>query len=318
MSPPIINSPFSIKAPGAPHMHFHSVALFGRYQDSGLEAPLRTLAGVLQAAGCEVIVESQTAANTGLTEFAIADMDEIGQRASLAVVVGGDGTVLGTARHLAPFGVPLVGINHGRLGFITDIALDKAKDALINILAGNYISEERMLLQGSVWRGEKEMYCASALNDVVLNRAGRGGMIEVRVELDGVFMYALRSDGLIIATPTGSTAYALSASGPLLHPAMNAMVLVPVAPQTLSNRPIVIPDTGELNLTLTAMGRVEVGASVHFDMQTWSDLQPGDVIRVRRAPHTIRLLHPEGYSFFSTLRHKLNWNRMPHITENTD
>ena len=299
-------------------MHFKSVALVGRYHDNGLEAPLRALAEVLQQAGCEVMVEAETAANTGLSEYAIADFEEIGRRAQLALVVGGDGTVLGTARHLAPFDVPLVGINHGRLGFITDIALDRARDALTDILYGRYISEERMLLQGSVWRGDKEMYCASALNDVVLNRAGRGGMIEVRVELDGVFMYALRADGLIIATPTGSSAYALSANGPLIHPSMNAMVLVPVAPQALSNRPIVIPDTGELDLTLTAMGRVEVGASVHFDMQTWSDLQPGDRIRVKRAPHTIRLLHPEGYSFFSTLRHKLNWNRMPHITDQAD
>lgn len=299
-------------------MHFKSVALVGRYQDTGLEAPLRALADILKSAGCEVIVEADTAANTGLTEYAVADFAEIGRRASLALVVGGDGTVLGTARHLAPYDVPLVGINHGRLGFITDIALDRARDALNDILHGRFISEERMLLQGSVWRGEEEMYCASALNDVVLNRAGRGGMIEVRVTLDGVFMYALRADGLIIATPTGSSAYALSANGPLIHPSMNAMVLVPVAPQALSNRAIVIPDSGELDLTLTAMGRVEVGASVHFDMQTWSDLLPGDRIRVRRAPHTIRLLHPEGYSFFSTLRHKLNWNRMPHNPDCSD
>jgi NAD+ kinase len=153
------------------------------------------------------------------------------------------------------------------------------------------------------------------LNDVVLNRAGRGGMIEVRVELDGSFMYTQRADGLIVATPTGSTAYALSANGPILHPGLTAMVLVPVAPQTLSNRPIVIPDTGELTLTLTAMGRVESGASCHFDMQTWSDLQPGDRIVVRRAPHTIRFLHPEGYSFLTTLRRKLHWNLMPQATE---
>ena len=299
-------------------MHFKSVALVGRYHDNGLEAPLRALADVLQSAGCEVIVEAQTAANTGLSEYEVADFAEIGRRAQLALVVGGDGTVLGTARHLAPYGVPLVGINHGRLGFITDIALENARSALTDILGGRYISEERMLLQGSVWRGDEEMYCASALNDVVLNRAGRGGMIEVRVELDGVFMYELRADGLIIATPTGSSAYALSANGPLIHPSMNAMVLVPVAPQALSNRPIVIPDIGELDLTLTAMGRVEVGASVHFDMQTWSDLQPGDRITVRRSPHTVRFLHPEGYSFFSTLRHKLHWNLMPQALINTD
>ena len=292
-------------------MHFDTVALFGRCQDTGLEAPLRALARVLGDAGCTVIVETETAANTGLTDFDVATIEEIGRRAKLAIVIGGDGTVLGTARHLAPFDVPLLGINHGRLGFITDIALEQARQAITDILAGRYSSEPRMLLEGSVWRGNQKMYGALALNDVVLNRAGRGGMIELRVELDGIFMYSLRADGLIIATPTGSTAYALSASGPLVHPAMAAMVLVPVAPQTLSNRPIVLPDSGELQLTLTASGRVEIGSSVHFDMQTWSDLMPGDTVRVRRSPHTIRLLHPEGYSFFSTLRHKLNWNQMP-------
>jgi len=296
-------------------MPFTSVALVGRYQDTGLEAPLRALADVLVSYGCEVIVEAETAANTGLDEYATASFAEIGERATVAVVVGGDGTMLGAARHLAPYDVALVGINHGRLGFITDISLDKAREALGQILEGRYSCESRMLLEGSVWRGEQEMFRASALNDVVLNRAGRGGMIEVRVELDGVFMYELRADGLIIATPTGSSAYALSASGPLLYPSLEAMVLVPVAPQALSNRPIVIPDSGELDLTLTAMGRVEVGASVHFDMQTWSDLLPGDRIRVKRAPHRIRLLHPEGYSFFSTLRRKLNWQSMPPLTD---
>jgi NAD+ kinase len=280
-----------------------------------MEAPLRNLAQVLEHAGCGILIEAETAQNTGIHEYPVATHKQIGERASLAVVMGGDGTVLGAARHLAPYGVPVVGINHGRLGFITDIPLQDSQTALARILEGNYITEERMLLQGSVWRGPEMMVSATALNDVVLNRAGRGGMIEVRVELDGVFMYKQRADGLIIATPTGSTAYALSASGPLLHPGLNAMVLVPVAPQTLSNRPIVIPDTGELSMTLTAMGRVEVGASVHFDMQTWSDLQPGDRIKVRRAPHTIRFLHPVGYSFFSTLRHKLHWNLMPEATD---
>src|SRR5690606_33483274 len=214
-------------------------------------------------------------------------LKEIGETASLAVVMGGDGTVLGAARTLAPYGVSLVGINHGRLGFITDIPVQESQNALARILEGNYRAEDRMLLEGSVWRGDQQMYSAPALNDVVLNRAGRGGMIEVRVEVDGAFMYSQRADGLIIATPTGSTAYALSVNGPILQPGLDAMVLVPVAPQTLSNRPIVIPGSGVLSMTLTAIGRVETGASVHFDMQTWSDLQPGD--RIRSEEHTSEL-----------------------------
>jgi NAD+ kinase len=178
-------------------------------------------------------------------------------------------------------------------------------------LHGSYRIEERTLLSAGVWRGQTQLYSDTALNDVVVNRAGRGGMIEVRVELDDVYMHAQRADGLIIATPTGSTAYALSAGGPLLHPGLDAMMLVPVAPQTLSNRPIVVPGKGVLKLTLTAVGRAEFGANVHFDMQSWSDLKVGDHIIVKRAPYTARFVHPEGYSFFSTLRRKLHWNLMP-------
>ena len=297
-------------------MHFPTVALIGRYQDTGLDAPLRALAHMLTQAGRAVLIEADTARNTGVHEYPEATLQQIGESASLAVVMGGDGTVLGAARYLARYGVPLVGINHGRLGFITDIALHDSQSALARVLDGDYQIEDRTLLQGSVWRGEQEMFSASALNDVVLNRAGRGGMIEMRVELDDAYMYTQRADGLIIATPTGSTAYALSANGPILHPGLDAMVLVPVAPQSLSNRPIVIPGSGVLSMTLTAMGRVEVGASVHFDMQTWSDLQPGDRITVQRAPHTVRFVHPQGYSFLSTLRRKLHWNQMPQATDN--
>lgn len=292
-------------------MLFPTVALIGRYQDTGLDTLLGNLARILSEAGRHVLLETDTARNTGLSHIEAASYEEIGQRASLAVIVGGDGTMLGAARQLAPHGVPVIGINHGRLGFITDVPLTEAHKALADVLQGRYDAEDRMLLSGCVIRGEKVMYQASALNDVVLNRAGRGGMIEVRLDVDGVYMYTQRADGLIVATPTGSTAYALSASGPVLHPGLDAMVLVPVAPQTLSHRPIVLPDDVVLDMTLTAMGRVEHGASVHFDMQTWSDLQPGDRIEVRRAPHTIRFLHPPGYSFFSTLRRKLHWNRMP-------
>ncbi|OZI52622.1 NAD kinase [Bordetella genomosp. 4] len=299
-------------------MHFPIVALIGRHQDTGLDAPLRTLAEMLIKAGRQVLIDADTAQNTGLRDYPVATLKEIGETASLAVVMGGDGTVLGAARTLAPFGLSIVGINHGRLGFITDIPVQESQNALARIIEGNYRAEDRMLLEGCVWRGDQMMYTAPALNDVVLNRAGRGGMIEVRVEVDGAFMYAQRADGLIIATPTGSTAYALSANGPILHPGLDAMVLVPVAPQTLSNRPIVIPGTGVLSMTLTAIGRVETGASVHFDMQTWSDLQPGDRISVQRAPHTIRFVHPEGYSFFSTLRRKLHWNLMPQASDSVE
>jgi len=300
-------------------MHFKTVALIGRHQDSGLDAPLRAMVATLQQAGCRILVEADTARNTQLTEFDQADYGEIGTRADLAVVMGGDGTMLAAGRMLAQYRVPLIGINHGRLGFVTDIPLHNATEALGDVIRGNYSVEERMLLEGRVVREGQTLFSSLAWNDVVINRAGRGGMIDLRVELDERLMYSQRADGLIIATPTGSTAYALSANGPVVHPQLAAMLLVPVAPQTLSHRPIVIPDSGLLSITIVALGRVESGASVHFDMQTWSDTQPGDRIDVRRADNTIRLIHPSGYNFFSTLRQKLQWNRMPQqLSESSD
>ncbi|HLV28249.1 MAG TPA: NAD kinase [Burkholderiaceae bacterium] len=298
-------------------MHFKNIAIIGRYQDTGLDAPLRALAASIEAAGGRVLVEAETAHNTGVTEFMVADYARIGAQADLAVIMGGDGTMLGAARQLAVYDLPMVGINHGRLGFITDIPLHDAHDAVTRILRGQYEAEERMLLEGRVIRDGEVMFSGLALNDVVLNRAGRGGMIEVSIELDDVFMYSQRADGLIIATPTGSTAYSLAVNGPIVHPSIKAMLLVPVAPQTLSHRPIVLPDNGVVGLTITALGRVESGASVHFDMQTWSDCQPGDRIEVRRAHHNVRFVHPTGYSYFSTLRQKLFWNQMPQSTDDT-
>ncbi len=292
-------------------MHFQTVGIIGRYQDSGLDGPLRDIAATLARAGRKVLLESDTARNTGIRDIAAVSLAELGQCADLAIVMGGDGTLLGAARELADSGVPLIGINHGRLGFITDIPVHNATQALEQVLQGNYSFEDRSMLEGRVVRDGETLFSGLALNDVVVNRAGRGGMIELRVEHDGLFMYTQRADGLIIATPTGSTAYSLSASGPIVHPHLNAILLVPVAPQTLSNRPIVLPDSGTLSLTINALARVETGASVHFDMQTWSDCQVGDRIDVRRARHSVRLLHPTGYSFFSTLRRKLHWNRMP-------
>lgn len=297
------------------HMHFSTVALFGRYQDSGMDAPLRELAQVLEKADIKVLIEEGTADNTGVREYTTASIEEIGDQADLAIVMGGDGTMLGVARTLAKHSIPLLGINHGRLGFITDIPVDRSIEAVKSVLEGKYESELRSLLEGSVVRDGKVLTSALALNDVVLNRAGRGGMIEISVAFNGEHMYSQRADGLIVSTPTGSTAYALSANGPILHPTVNAFLLVPVAPQTLSYRPIAVPSSGVLTLTLSEISRAGTGANVHFDMQTWSDLQEGDQIIVQKASHQIKFLHPIGYSYFSTLRKKLHWNIMPEVSD---
>lgn len=299
-------------------MHFKTVALIGRFQDSGLDGPLKHLGAVLQQAGCDVLIEAETGCNTGVDTFKLATYDEIGKQADLVIIMGGDGTMLAAARQLATSNVPMIGINHGRLGFITDIPLDSADESITSILNGAYVQDERPILEGRVMRGNQLMYSGMALNDVIINRAGRGGMIELKVTSDGKFMHSQRADGLIIATPTGSTAYALSAGGPIIHPSVAALVLVPVAPQTLSNRPITLPASSILNITITALGRVESGASVHFDMQALSDCQEGDRIDVRQSPYKVSFLHPEGYSYFSTLRSKLDWNRMLHPWDNPE
>ncbi|HLS16613.1 MAG TPA: NAD kinase [Paenalcaligenes sp.] len=291
-------------------MHFKTVALVGRYQDSGLEKHLHSLAEMLQSAGCTVVIEEETARFITFPGYQQCNYAQMGSLIDLAIIVGGDGTMLGAARALAHFNVPLIGINLGRLGFITDIPLQEASEALKNVLAGHYVKEERTMLEGRVVREGKTLFSSIALNDIVINRAGRSGMIELRVELNDVFMHRQRADGMIISTPTGSTAYALAANGPILDPRLRALLLVPVAPQTLSNRPVVVPEDSQLTLTITSLGRGPKGASVNFDMQAWSDCQIGDRVDIRRADNTVCFVHPTGYDFFSTLRQKLGWNRM--------
>jgi NAD+ kinase len=205
---------------------------------------------------------------------------------------------------MAEFSVPLIGINQGRLGFITDIALDHFKTTLAPMLAGDYAEEQRSLIQARVIRDKVCVFSALAMNEVVVNRGATSGMLELRVEVNGHFVAKQRADGLIIATPTGSTAYALSAGGPMIHPATRAWVLVPIAPHTLSNRPLVLDDSAEIVIELVA-GR---DASANFDMQSLAALVHGDRIEVSRSRHAVRFLHPRGWTFFDTLRNKLHWN----------
>jgi NAD+ kinase len=212
--------------------------------------------------------------------------------------------MLGIGRQLARHGVPLIGINQGRLGFITDIALDQYRTVLAPMLRGDYEEDQRTLMQAKVVRDGECVFDALAMNDVVVNRGATSGMVELRVEVDGHFLSNQRADGLIVASPTGSTAYALSAGGPLLHPATPGWVMVPIAPHTLSNRPIVLPDDVEIAIELVS-GR---DASANFDMQSLASLLHGDRITVRRSQHKVRFLHPRGWTWFDTLREKLHWN----------
>lgn len=283
---------------------FRHVALIGKYHAHGSRSALESIAQFLGAQGCEVSIERDTAGNSGLTHYPVLDVAGIGAHCDLGLVVGGDGTMLGIGRLLAQFGVPLIGINQGRLGFITDIASERYQQALEPMLRGEYEEDRRWMIQAKVVRDGLCVFNATAMNDVVVNRGATAGMVELRVEVDGRFVANQRADGLIIATPTGSTAYALSAGGPLLHPSIAGWVLVPIAPHNLSNRPIVLSDTGEITVEIVA-GR---DASANFDMQSLATLLHGDRITVKRSEHQMRFLHPKGWNYFDTLRKKLHWN----------
>ncbi|GIZ53238.1 NAD kinase [Noviherbaspirillum aridicola] len=284
-----------------------TVAIVGKYMAAGIEQSLSEISAFLHGAGYAVVLEAETARNVALPNTRPMTPEEIGRHADVAIVVGGDGTMLGIARQLAPYGVPLIGINQGRLGFMTDISQEGMIPVLTDMLSGKVESERRSLLEGTVERDGQVIFSALAFNDVVVARGATSGMAELKVEVDGRFMYNQRSDGLIVATPTGSTAYALSAGGPLLHPSLSGMVLVPIAPHALSNRPIVVADTCTIEIEI--MGGREI--SVNFDMQSLASLRHHDRIFVRRSAHAITFLHPQGWSYYDTLREKLHWHEYP-------
>ena len=297
--------------PQAAKSRFRHAALIGKYQavSSGLIGPasrqvMERIGHFLMDQGCEVAIESDTAANMGLGDYPVMDVEGIGKCCDVCVVVGGDGTMLGIGRQLAQYNMPLIGINQGRLGFMTDIPLHNFEATLQPMLMGVYVEERRCLMQARVMRDGHCVFSAQAMNDVVVNRGATAGMVELRVEVDGHFVANQRADGLIIATPTGSTAYSLSAGGPLMHPAIAGWVLVPIAPHTLSNRPIVLANSSEVAIEIVA-GR---DASANFDMQSLASLMHGDRIVVTRSQHQARFLHPKGWSYFDTLRQKLHWN----------
>lgn len=290
---------------------FRHVALIGKYQatsggNTGASSRqvLEDIAHFLMAQGCEVALEKQTAANMGMNNHLTLDVPGIGAQCDLCLVVGGDGTMLGIGRQLAQYKVPLIGINQGRLGFITDIPHGQYQATLQPMLAGAYEIDDRSLIQAKVMRDGQCVFSALAMNDVVVNRGATSGMVELRVEVDGKFVANQRADGLIIATPTGSTAYALSAGGPLLHPSIAGWVMVPIAPHTLSNRPIAVANDVEIAIEIVA-GR---DASANFDMQSLASLMHGDRIVVTRSEHQVRFLHPKGWTYFDTLRQKMHWN----------
>ena len=283
---------------------FKTIALIGKYKSPEIAEPVLRLARFLHERGIRVLLDPLTAAHVGKNSYSVLPLEDVGREAELAIVIGGDGTMLNIARTFAPFDVALVGINQGRLGFLTDLSMGGMLDAMAAILAGNFVEESRMLLQAEVWSAEDSVLNVVAFNDISVNKGAEGSLIEIEVHIDGKFVYNLRSDGLIVTSPTGSTAYALSSGGPILHPSLNVIGLVPVCPHTLSNRPIVVGSESEIEITILKAA----DARVHFDSHSHHELKERDKIMVRRCLHSIRLLHPLDHNYYHMLREKLHWS----------
>jgi NAD+ kinase len=282
---------------------FKAVTLIGKYMDPLMREYVQTLAGFLNERGVSVTVETVTAEKLGIADLPLVAMGDIGKVSDLAIVLGGDGTMLTAARALLDYGIPLAGINRGGLGFLTDICANDMLAGMESILAGEYSLEQRIMLGATVIRNGKTISEGRAFNDVVVSKGTLAQLIELELTIDGEFVQCMRSDGLIVATPTGTTAYSLSAGGPILHPGVYALALVPICPHTLSNRPLAINSASTVEITvINAMD-----ARVHFDGQLYADLSKGDKVVVRRMDKYVTLLHPLGHSHYEMLREKLNW-----------
>lgn len=288
-----------------------TIALIGKYQSPEVAESLALLVAYLCQRQVNVLIEEETARHVGVQldscPWEEADFASIGAQADTAIVLGGDGTMLNAARQLARYRVPLVGVNQGRLGFMTDIARSDMLRCMEDLLAGRFVPETRMLLDADVLRDGKCIVSNLALNDVVVDKGAIGRMIEFELFIDGEFIYNLRSDGLIVATPTGSTAYSLSANGPIMHPQISGIALVPLCPHALSNRPILVGDRNEIEIRIVHA----TDSRAHFDGQVTVDLKHSDAVRIRRSEYSICLLHPPGYSYFAMLRQKLHWSEQP-------
>lgn len=283
---------------------FKTAAVFAKRTEPMGEA-LQKLLDILRAEKMDYLLEESTANH--LPGSKGVSLEELGKKADVIIMLGGDGTTLGIARRMARFKLPIIAINAGRLGFITDFSLQEMSKDLPPLLRGEYELDTRSMLQVRVYRAGKNVFTATAVNDAGITHGRAGSMVEFNVWVDGHPMATQRADGIIVSSATGSTAYAMAAGGPILHPALNAMVLVPVAPHALTNRPIVLPGSSTVDIGLIEARE----ASAYCDMQDFFPMQKGDVLRVRTLPESFTILHPIGHNHYDTLRRKLYWNLMP-------
>lgn len=283
---------------------FNHIGLLTRPSTPNIASVIEELSVFLQQEQLNVYVDAKYAVEaTQPIPAGCQISDNLGRQCDLILVLGGDGTFLSAARQAAPYRVPLIGINQGHLGFLTQVTRDNMLSELSGMLRGKYLVDECLVLEATVSRNGSVIHQALALNDIVLSRGGTGQMIEFEVFVNGEFVYTQRSDGLIISTPTGSTAYALAAGGPILQTTLRALTLVPICPQSMTNRPIVISDSCEIKVLITKSG----DARVHYDGQSFVDIQSMDVISLQRYRHQLRVLHPTDYQYYKTLRQKLHW-----------
>ena len=287
---------------------FNRIGLIGKSGDSHVSSTLRKLVEYLESRQAQILLDAGIAGMLTGSAHPVANRDSLARQCDLAIVVGGDGTLLNAARSLAEPGVAVLGVNLGRLGFLVDVSPEDMNRQLQNILDGNFDEEARTLLHATVTRSDEVISASNALNDVVIHKKDIARMIELDTWINGQFLNTNRSDGLIIATPTGSTAYALSGGGPVLHPALEAITLVPICPHTLSNRPIVLHDDATIEVVIHP-GALQ--AQISCDGQVNSTLDPGDRITIRKHDHTLRLLHPPGHDYYEVLRKKLRWSEHP-------
>lgn len=284
---------------------FNTVGLISRNGSEMVLESLQLLAKFLGSRDVTILVDSVTGELLGNTRQESHTHDFMGEQCDLIIVVGGDGNILGAARTLAPYGVPILGVNRGRLGFLADVSPDEIETQVGEVLDGNFSVEEHFLLEGEIITGGNVLTEGAALNEIVVHPGTLPRMLEFDLIVDGQFVYTQHSDGLIISTPTGSTAYSLSAGGPIMHPSLDAIVLVPMFPHTLNSRPIVIPGDCEIRIVMSP--EISSNAQVSFDSQLDVNVGPGDSIVVRKRSDRLKLIHPPGHSFYEVCRSKLDW-----------
>lgn len=286
---------------------FSSIGLVGRGQHESAPETLQRLLRLLVDRGLDVTVEKRLhSLLDDESQCHVASRDEIGQHCDLVIVVGGDGSMLSAARTMAKYDTPVLGVNRGRLGFLTDITPDEIDSQVSAVLEGNYERDHRFLLEVVVTREGEVIGRGDALNDVVVNSGTSAQMIEYQLFINDTFVYRQRADGLIVSTPTGSTAYSLSGGGPIMHPSLDAVVLVPMFPHALSSRPIVVDGSSDIRIDISERNRIH--PPVTCDGQVNLTAMPGDSVQIYKKPHSLILIHPPEHSFYASCRDKLRWS----------